>query len=113
MHYVFSGNGEHGNPEREAMEMLLQARGDTDYAIHLTYPIKEIDIRRKEDWNKEQAKEKTRKTKNPKTDVRPNWSSKKHSLAAFLKDHKDFAKKVTMVDEGKPHVIDLLDTLGF
>lgn len=112
-HYVFSGNGEHGNPEREAMEMLLQARGDADYAIHLTYPIKEIDIRRKEDWNKEQAKEKARKTKNPKTDVRPNWSPKKHSLAAFLRDHKDFAKKVTMVEEGKPHVIDLHDKLGF
>ena len=113
MHYVFSGNGEHGNPEREAMEMLLQARGDADYAIHLTYPIKEIDIKRQENWNKEQTKEKTRKTNNPKTDVRPNWSPKKHSLTAFLKDHKDFAKKVSIVEEDKPHVINLLDKLGF
>jgi hypothetical protein len=112
-HYVFSGNGEHGNPEREAMEMLLQARGNADYAIHLTYPIKEIDINRKENWNKEQTKEKKRKTKNPQQDVRPNWSPKKHSLTAFLKEHKDFAKKVSIVEEGKPHVIDLLDKLGF
>ena len=27
-HYVFSGDGEHGNPERESLEMLLDARGD-------------------------------------------------------------------------------------
>ena len=26
-HYVFSGNGEHGNPERETLEMLFDARG--------------------------------------------------------------------------------------
>ena len=26
-HYVFSGDGEHGNPERESLEMLLDARG--------------------------------------------------------------------------------------
>ena len=27
-HYVFSGDGEHGNPERETLEMLFKARGD-------------------------------------------------------------------------------------
>jgi hypothetical protein len=32
-HYVFSGDGEHGNPERETLEMLLEARGDVDYTI--------------------------------------------------------------------------------
>ena len=26
-HYVFSGDGEHGNPERETIEMLFEARG--------------------------------------------------------------------------------------
>src|SRR5512145_3014044 len=41
-HYVFSGNGEHGNPERESFEMLLAARGNSKYEMHLTYPIKEI-----------------------------------------------------------------------
>lgn len=35
-HYVFSGDGEHGNPEREAFEMLLEARGDAPYTLHLT-----------------------------------------------------------------------------
>jgi hypothetical protein len=48
-HYVFSGNGEHGNPERESLEMLFKAHGDADYAIHPTYPIDEIDKRREED----------------------------------------------------------------
>ena len=106
-HYVFSGNGEHGNPERETLQMLLDERGDEDFTIHLTYPIDEIDVGRKEDWAKEQAKEKARKSKK----VRANWSPKKNSLAAFFAANKDFAKKVVIVDESKPHVIDLLDKL--
>ena len=31
-HYVFSGDGEHGNPERESLEMLFEARGKA--AVH-------------------------------------------------------------------------------
>ncbi len=77
-HYVFSGNGEHGNPERETLQMLLDERGDEDdYTIHITYPIDEIDVGRKADWEKEQKKEKARKKKNPKVKVRANWSPKK------------------------------------
>ena len=110
---MFSGNGEHGNPERETLEMLLDARGDADYTIHLTYPIEEIDVERKKDWDKEQQKEKTRKKKNPKVTVRENWSPKKHSLTAFFTEHKDFAKKVSIVEDGEPHVINLLDEVGF
>ena len=37
-HYVFSGNGEHGNPERETLQMLLDESGDDEFTIHLTYP---------------------------------------------------------------------------
>ena len=106
-HYVFSGNGEHGNPERETLEMLLAERGDEDYTVHLTYPIDEIDIDREKDWKKEQQKEKTRKSKT----VRPNWSAKKNSLAAFLAANKKFAKKIVIVDESEPHLINLLDEL--
>jgi hypothetical protein len=29
-HCVFSGNGEHGNPERESLEMLFKAHSDGD-----------------------------------------------------------------------------------
>ena len=104
-HYVFSGNGEHGNPERESLEMLLAAREDEDYELHLTYPIKEIDAARKAEWQKQQAKEK----KNPKKEVRANWSPAKHSLPAFLKKNERFAKKIRIVPEGKPYLINLLD----
>jgi hypothetical protein len=109
-HYVFSGNGEHGNPERETLQMLFDERGDEDdFTIHLTYPIDEIDVGRKEDWAKEQAKEKARKKKNPKVKVRPNWSAKKNSLAAFFAAHKKFAEKVVIVPPDQPHVINLLE----
>jgi hypothetical protein len=112
--YVFSGDGEHGNPERETLEMLLEARGaGANYKIHLTYPVDEIDIERQADWEKEQAKEKARKKKNPKTKkaIRENWSPEKYSLAAFFKDNPEMAEKLSIVEDGKPHLIDLLEPL--
>jgi beta-lactamase superfamily II metal-dependent hydrolase len=110
-HYVFSGDGEHGNPEREALELLLAARGDEDYQVHLTYSIDEIDIERKKDWEKERNKEVTRKKKRPDAKVREKWSPKKHGLAALFKANPDFAAKVRIVDAKKAHVIDLADPL--
>ena len=110
-HYVFSGNGEHGNPERATLQMLLDERGKEKFTIHLTYPIDEIDVGRKEDWEKEQNKEKAKKAKNPKIKVRPNWSPAKNSLTSFFAANKDFAKKVVIVDENKPHLINLLDEI--
>ena len=110
-HYVFSGNGEHGNPERESLEMLLTARGNDAYEIHLTYPVNEIDVERKADWQKEQAKEKKKKEKNPSKKVRANWSPAKHSLASLFKDNKNFGKKVRIVPEDEPHLIHLLDEI--
>jgi beta-lactamase superfamily II metal-dependent hydrolase len=112
-HYVFSGNGEHGNPEREALQMLLNARGDDDYTVHLTYPVSEIDAERKNDWQIQQNREKKRKTNKPDTKVRPNWSPEKHSLTALIAAHGDFAERIRIVKAGKPHVIDLLDEVGF
>lgn len=107
-HYVFSGDGEHGNPERATLEMLLDARGtDAEYTIHLTYPVAEIDKERKADWAKEQGKEKKRKKKK----VRPNWSAAAHSLASFFEKNPEFAEKVVIVDKAKPHLIDLLEPL--
>ena len=94
-HYVFSGNGEHGNPDRETLEMLADARGDEDYTVHLTYPIDEIDEERKKECKKKGK----------------SWSPKKQSLAAFLDANKKFAKKIQIVDEKKPHLINLLDEM--
>jgi hypothetical protein len=112
-HYVFSGNGENGNPERKTLEMLLDARGNDDFAIHLTYPISEIDTARKADWNKQRDKEVAKKKKKPNTKVRETWSDEEHSLASFFTANKAFGKKVQFVEKDKPHVIDLLDELGF
>ena len=107
-HYVFSGDGEHGNPERATLEMLLDARGtDAEYTIHLTYPVDEIETERKADWIKEQGKEKKRKKKK----VRENWSAEAHSLTSFFKKNPKFAEKVVTVDKSKPHLIDLLEPL--
>ena len=112
-HYVFSGNGEHGNPERETLQMLLDERGDADYTVHLTYPIEEIDAGRKVDWAKEQGKEKARKLKKPDTEVRADWSDEVNSLGAFLAANPNFAKKVVIVDEKNPHLINLADEIQF
>ena len=94
-HYVFSGNGEHGNPHRETLEMLLAERGDEKYMIHLTYPIDEIDVARK-------AEEKKK--------GKP-WSPKKQGLVAFFDENPKFFKKVSIVNEKKPHLINLLDKM--
>lgn len=112
-HYVFSGNGEHGNPERETFQMLLDESVNAKVTVHLTYPIKEIDVEREKDWNKEQQKEKTRKKKNSNVKVREDWSPKKHSLTAFFAAHQDFASKVRIVEDSNPHTINLLEPLGF
>ena len=112
-HYVFSGNGEHGNPERETLQMLLDESGSEEFTIHLTYPIEEIDVERQKDWNKEQQKEKARKKKNPEVSAREDWSPKKHSLTSFFEVHKEFARKVSIVADGEPHVINLLEEVGF
>jgi hypothetical protein len=112
-HYVFSGNGEHGNPERETLNMLFKARGNANYTVHLTYPVAEIDPARKVDWEKEQVKEKGRQANNPNVHVRANWSAPKNSVAAFLAATPAFAAKIKVVPADKPHVIDLLDPLGY
>ena len=113
-HYVFSGDGEHGNPERESMAMLFRARGKQAFRIHLTYPVAEIDAGRKEDWMMQQAQEKKKKADTGKGTVRENWSPAKHSLTAFFEKTKLSAgQKIEIVDAKKPHVIDLLDPLGF
>jgi hypothetical protein len=96
------------------MPVLLDARGDdADYQIHLTYPVDDIDELRKEDWEREQAKEMKRKKKNPKVEVREDWSPDRHSVKSLFKDNPKFKRKVHIVDAGKPHLIDLLDPVRF
>jgi hypothetical protein len=118
-HYVFSGDGEHGNPERESMQMLFDARGAEPLAIHLTYPIDKIDVERKKDWEKEKGKERTRNTSRkaagkPPLPERGDWSPKEQSLGAFFEGHPlASGQTLHVVSAASPHVIDLLDPLGF
>lgn len=96
-HYVFSGDGVHGNPDRETLEMLLTARGvDADYQVHLTYPLDEID-----DTHKKERKQK----KKP-------WNAANHSLQDLFDAKPKFKAKLRIAPAGKAHVIDLADPLG-
>jgi len=51
--------------------------------------------------------------KEKETDMRADWSPKKNGLASFLADNKAMAKKIRVVEQGKPHLIDLLDRVKF
>jgi hypothetical protein len=111
-HYVFSGDGEHGNPERATLKMLLDARGvDAEYTIHFTYPIDAIDDGRKADWEKEQKKEKRRKQRNPKSKkpVRDDWSPEVNGLMNLFEENPEFLRKVSIVKPDRPHFIHLFD----
>ena len=90
-HYVFSGDGEFGNPERETLEMLTAARDRGDYQIHLTYPVDEIDVARKAEAAKHKRK----------------WVPAKHSITAFLADNPEVNDKIVILDPDVPHTIDL------
>jgi len=112
-HYVFSGNGEYGNPERDTLQKLLDERGVGEFLIYLTYPIGDIDIKREEDWTNKQSQEKISKKKNPKKTVREDWSPEEQSLSAFFAKHPDLAQNVRIVEDNHSCVIDLLDDLGY
>ena len=42
-HYVVSGDGNYGNPELDTFRMILEARGNAPYHLHLTYPVDELE----------------------------------------------------------------------
>jgi hypothetical protein len=107
-HYVFSGDGEHGNPERETLEMILEARGDDPFVAHFTYALDEIDEGRKADWKKEQAK---KAKKGLDTSA---WSASRQSLAALFeeRDLPNERQKLEFPGE-EPHLIELLDPVTF
>jgi hypothetical protein len=108
-HYVFSGNGQHGNPERSTLKMLADARGDDEYTVYLTYPVDEIDVARKDEWDNKRDNEEKRHAADPSVTVRPEWSEAENSLAAFLEDNPDFKARIARIDDGAPHTIDLFE----
>lgn len=45
--YVLSGNGGHGNPERDCLEWIEEASGGRPYTLQFTYSLEAIDAKRK------------------------------------------------------------------
>ena len=112
-HYVFSGDGEHGNPERESLEMLLARarRRRLRRPPHLSGRRDSTSSARRT-GKRHASEEIARKAKNPNTKVREKWSAAKHSLGAFLKANPEFKDKIRIADDGDAHVVDLADPLG-
>ena len=77
--YLFTGNGEHGNPERNTVEMLRDARPGATMKLYLTYPVAEIDPEREVVHEQERQKA-IKKGKTPEA----VWSDPEHSLHALL-----------------------------
>ena len=102
-HYVFSGNGEHGNPERATLEMLHKARGNADYKIYLTYEVDEIDKARKAEWDKKRDAA-IKAGKEP----RPKWTDAENSLKAFFDKNPDMKARIVALEGNPAHRIDLL-----
>ena len=44
-HYVVSGDGKHGNPDPETLDLLFRARPELDYKIYMTYGPSELTAR--------------------------------------------------------------------
>ena len=113
-HYVFSGDGEHGNPERATLQMLLDARGaDADYAIHLTYPVPEIDAGRKAEWEEKQAQEKAEEEE---SGIQEGGAgglvSREARPGRVLQEQPENGEELSIVaEENKPHLIDLVTPL--
>lgn len=88
-HYVCCGDGEHGNPERETLEMLFSVRPEGGYTLHFTHEIDEIDAERKKDHAKmiariERLNRRRRDKGKPEKPVPAAWDDDAHSLAALL-----------------------------
>ncbi|MEJ2456711.1 MAG: hypothetical protein P8Y58_00615 [Novosphingobium sp.] len=79
--YVFSGDGEHGNPERATVTMLLDNRppGRKPQLV-FTYSIPEIDTERKKEY------EKTRRRAQRRGKDKPEWDPASMALEALLKN---------------------------
>lgn len=76
--YVFSGNGEHGNPDRETFDLLFKTRPGANMKLYLTYPVGEMDPVREKIHDKERNK--ALKKGKP----FPQWTDARNSLEAVL-----------------------------
>jgi hypothetical protein len=68
-HYLFSGNGKFGNPDRATFELLLGARPAAQMDFVLSYSLKEIEEGRKRERAKQEAARKKKAEKNGEADA--------------------------------------------
>ncbi|RYY25264.1 MAG: hypothetical protein EOP62_14485 [Sphingomonadales bacterium] len=71
-HYVASGDGTYGNPDRETLEMIEKARPDGGYTVHLTYPAADCDTTHQA-WAKDRKSAKYTPAKNSIAQVVARW----------------------------------------
>jgi hypothetical protein len=104
-HYVASGNGEHGNPERDTFEMLFNVRGNEEFTIHLTYPVDEIDAERKREHNKKHRQGKRQH----------RWSDWQNSLASLFRSKHRAGARFSLNEAGQDGrvAIPLRDAIPF
>ena len=81
--YVFSGDGKHGNPERETFEELARARDGVRITVELTYPPHEIDAERAAEWKK----------KRKRNDQLPEFDQSLHGIEPVLAANSHFTLK--------------------
>ncbi|HEU0098320.1 MAG TPA: MBL fold metallo-hydrolase [Allosphingosinicella sp.] len=102
-HYVASADGTFGNPDRPTLEMLIEQRGkDAEYVIHLTYPLAQIDARRKEVW---ESKKGNRAWNAAKDDLAPLFAAKQAEGYRF--------RVSAPAAAGRSETVNLLDPIPF
>lgn len=85
--YLFTGNGEHGNPERKTFEMVADARPGAAMEFYLTYSVAVIDKERKRLHEHERNKQLRKQREGTlRAGVVPiaEWSDEKHSLSSLF-----------------------------
>ncbi len=91
--YILSGDGKHGNPDRNTLDWIVESRSNEDeFTICLTYPASEIDATHQ--------KERTKKGK--------PWVPADHSIVGWKESVENSNPNCKIVNGG-PIAIDLLD----
>jgi beta-lactamase superfamily II metal-dependent hydrolase len=89
-YYILTGDGKHGNPERDTLEWIIDSRPkNAAFTLVFAYKIADIDAKRK-------------------AETGAKWKDATHSLAALLKTRKDAGHAFKIVEEA-PIKIELGD----
>ena len=96
-HYVFCGDGSHGNPERGTLQMLFDARETAPMTLHFNYALSAIDAKRASEW----AKKKTEP-----------WDLGRRGLATFLGAQRKAGRNFTVIEPGEGRERLMIDLFG-